>query len=69
MRFIFAEHINGTLVFSQPEIDGVPHLAGARPSVNFTSATSASLTQVVTASSFTFRVKGDLAVFSLISLP
>src|SRR3984885_7657187 len=31
MRFIFADHINGTLVFSQPEIDGVPHLAGARP--------------------------------------
>jgi len=38
-------------------------------SVNFTSATNVGLTQVVTASSFTFAAKGDFAVLSGISLP
>ena len=31
MYFIFADHVFGALVFTEPEIDGVPHLAGARP--------------------------------------
>jgi hypothetical protein len=31
MRFVLADHVPGPLVFTEAKIDGVPHLAGARP--------------------------------------
>ena len=31
MGFVLADHVPGPLVFTEAKIDGVPHLAGARP--------------------------------------
>ena len=60
MRFLLADHARGPLVVPEAEIDGVPHLAGARPFRKFNLGNQRGLTQVVAASSFTLPAKGDL---------
>ena len=67
-RFLFPHNVLGLLVRSKSKVNRVPHFAGLVHSVNLTSATSDGLTQVVTASSFTFAGNGDLAVLSGVSL-